>query len=372
MKQLTRRQAIVRSVVSAGAAGMAPLFTQARTLRSDEGVLIAPSVARLIGENRMAVHIDGWVYEHERRRLATAMLARWLGLDLDEIEPLDRDRFLERTRLFGKESQRGRTLRARVAGGAWSTLVPSDDRGRVQATLVVPTAAAWGERIDVEINDRQRSFVGEARLHGPRGLSIVSDIDDTIKHTQVLNRKAMLLNTFARPFAAVQGMSDWYARIAGASATTEPVAFHYVSGSPFQLLPALQGFVALERFPIGSVHLRSMDLGPSALFSKGASLRHKHTAIERLLLDFPLRHFVLVGDSGEQDPEVYGETARRHPERIRAVLIRDLGGDGATDSTTDSATDTEQAARYARAFAGVPRERWQLFTDPTALPVSWA
>ena len=78
-----------------------------------------------------------------------------------------------------------------------------------------------------------------------------------------------------------------------------------------------------------------------------------------MLADHPRRRFVLVGDSGERDPEVYGAIAREHAARIDAVLIRDVTGEPA------------DAERYRLAFDGVARERWRLFTDPAELPLRW-
>jgi phosphatidate phosphatase APP1 len=65
---------------------------------------------------------------------------------------------------------------------------------------------------------------------------------------------------------------------------------------------------------------------------------------------FPKRRFILVGDSGEKDPEIYGALARSQPGRIVGIFIRDVTGDA--------------AARYEAAFRGVPRETWAVFKDP--------
>lgn len=75
-----------------------------------------------------------------------------------------------------------------------------------------------------------------------------------------------------------------------------------------------------------------------------------------MLNDFPRRCFVLVGDSAEQDPEIYGELARANPERIAAIFIRDVTG------------EPVDAPRYAQALRGLPAGRSTLFTDPDGLP----
>ena len=81
----------------------------------------------------------------------------------------------------------------------------------------------------------------------------------------------------------------------------------------------------------------------------------KVQTIETLIASDPDRRFILVGDSTEVDPEVYGEMARRHPERIVHIFIRNIEGRIVTDE------------RAAEAFADIPAGSWTLFTDATAL-----
>ena len=140
------------------------------------------------------------------------------------------------------------------------------------------------------------------------------------------------------------------------AAADPAVSFHYVSGGPHQLYPALAAFLQAEDFPQGTVHLRSIDLA-AEIFSAGSDTRpHKLAVIGQLLGDFPGRRFVLVGDSAEQDPEIYGELARVHPDRIAAILIRDVTG------------EPFDAPRYAAALRGLPDGMVRLFTDPGQLP----
>jgi len=111
-------------------------------------------------------------------------------------------------------------------------------------------------------------------------------------------------------------------------------------------------------FPPGSMHLRESTTWRTVIPGNGESRAHKLAAIERLLEDFPLRRFLLIGDSGELDPEIYGEVARTWPERVEGIVIRDVTGEG------------RNAARYASAFAGVPSERWHIFRDGGAWPLN--
>jgi phosphatidate phosphatase APP1 len=342
-----------------------PQQALAVNLKDDEGALVFPTTARSLPDGaggvggRVAVRVQAWVHERESNRLATIALARVLGMSLDEMSEPERKLFLSRTALFGVDPQRGRRLMVQVGNAPAVALPLSDAQGVVRTTLIVPRNAAPGDVIPLTLTSQKRVISARAYWHDGEdatGLSIVSDVDDTIKHTQMRDKRVMLHNTFARPFLAVAGMASWYARIGAANAGC---AFHYVSGGPFQMLPPVQTFLDEQRFQAGSLHLRPLRLSPSALMDREATGLHKQAVITQLLADYPKRRFVLIGDSGEQDPETFGVVARAHPTRIVATLIRDVTG------------ETADAARYAAAFANVPRERWQLFNDPAALPMRW-
>lgn len=133
-------------------------------------------------------------------------------------------------------------------------------------------------------------------------------------------------------------------------------AFHYVTGSPWQLYPSLQSFLVDEGFPKGSFTMRHFRLKDSSFLDFLSSAEaYKVTTIDELLQRFPARRFILVGDSGEKDPEVYGEIARRFPDQIEAIFIRNV-----TEETADS-------PRFQSAFKSVPTKRWKLFAEPTEL-----
>lgn len=196
--------------------------------------------------------------------------------------------------------------------------------------------------------DDPREFTGEIHLLAPAGISVISDIDDTIKLTEVYDRKAMLRNTFREPFRPVAGMAELYqtwARVPG-------TAFHFISASPWQLYTALEEFRRQAGFPAGSYHLQSFRLKEDTFSDLFDTLEsHKRTAIESLLASCPGRGFILVGDSGQKDPEIYGDLARRHPGRIVRILIREVSGQGGEEE------------RYRRAFRDLPEKLCMVFRD---------
>ncbi|KAG0170355.1 hypothetical protein DFQ28_000993 [Apophysomyces sp. BC1034] len=194
-------------------------------------------------------------------------------------------------------------------------------------TLAHAQALAWAKSKDLcdarrlRIHATNRDFPpghGTVHLIEPKGISVISDIDDTIKHTNIPNgTRVVLANTFFRPTREVPGMAEaymkWY---------TQGASFHYVSNSPFQLTVMLDRFLRDHDFPLGSMHLRMEGSLLARLMEVPG--RAKRDAILQILHDFPTRQFVLIGDSGEIDLEIYAKIAAEHPTHILKIFIRDV------------------------------------------------
>ena len=101
--------------------------------------------------------------------------------------------------------------------------------------------------------------------------------------------------------------------------------FHYVSSSPWQIYDAVNQFLIDERFPLGSMHLKWFRLRDE-IFKRWQILRRKSKGgvIRSLIRRLPERSFVLVGDSGERDPEIYAKLASKHPSQITRICIRQI------------------------------------------------
>lgn len=330
--------------------GSGTLF--ARELAADEQVLFVPGTARSVGADRIELDVHAWIYEREERPRLAAAFARYLGFDRAAASAEDRERFDRRTRLFLVDSENRKRIALRLADGSRVELPRTRRGGRSDARVTMAASARaadaqWiGFSAELPPGDARR-FEGRALYVPAEGLSVVSDIDDTIKDSGVADRRTLLLNTFLRPFAAVPGMAARYRTLAGA----DGVRFHYVSSSPIQLLAPLLAFLEESGFPEGSLHLREATAWRTLIPREATAQARKRAAIARLLDDFPHRDFALVGDASEADPEIYGAIARDHPAQVCAILIRDASGAG------------RDTARYRSAFAGLPDERWQVFTD---------
>ncbi|GBB83650.1 hypothetical protein RclHR1_10350006 [Rhizophagus clarus] len=186
-----------------------------------------------------------------------------------------------------------------------------------------------------------RPSYGFVSLIEAEGISVISDIDDTIKLTGVASGpRVALSNTFLYDLCEVPGMAevymDWYNK--GAS-------IHYVSNSPWQLFPMLKQFFHVKRFPPGSAHLKFYnDLVKSLLEEPGLT---KSNYIKQIFEDFPRRKFILIGDSGEYDMEIYARIASMYPQQVLHVFIRDV-------STESLKKLSESSSKRSRSFPFIP------------------
>ncbi|SDN15037.1 Phosphatidate phosphatase APP1 [Daejeonella rubra] len=155
---------------------------------------------------------------------------------------------------------------------------------------------------------------------------IISDIDDTIIHTSAtdilaMSRRVFLHNARTRmPFA---GVSEFYKALQLGRDGKRNNPFFYVSSSPWNLYDLLKDFLDLNQIPEGPLLLRDFGLQDNKFISSG-HMGHKFKEIENILLTYPLLNFVLIGDSGQEDPKIYREIVRKYPERILAIYIRDV------------------------------------------------
>jgi phosphatidate phosphatase APP1 len=129
-----------------------------------------------------------------------------------------------------------------------------------------------------------------------------------------------------------------------------------VSASPWQFYAPLSDFISSNGFPAGFFSLKQVRWKDRSLFSLFESPdAYKIKAIEQILDRLPRRQVMLVGDSGERDPEIYATLARRHPKQIRRIFIRDV------------TNETANSPRYQQAFRDLSPDLWQIFSEPASL-----
>lgn len=154
---------------------------------------------------------------------------------------------------------------------------------------------------------------------------VISDIDDTIVWTHVGNRRRMLW-TLVRTNAATRkplaGVAALYRALHEGTAGDEGNPIFYVSSSPWNLYTPLVDFLRINGVPRGPVFLK--DWGRHTLYEWRDHGTHKLASIREIMAAFAHLPFILVGDSGEQDPEIYREIVREFPGRIAAIYIRSV------------------------------------------------
>jgi phosphatidate phosphatase APP1 len=152
----------------------------------------------------------------------------------------------------------------------------------------------------------------------------ISDVDDTVISTNVTNKLKMILTVILlnehtrRPF---EGVAAFYRALQKGASGSDDNPIFYVSNSAWNLYTLLVEFFKVQEIPIGPLLMR--DFGDHLLFPKDHD-NHKRTNIKGILETFPHLPFVLIGDSGEQDPEIYSEIVKEYSDRIRVIYIRSV------------------------------------------------
>lgn len=247
---------------------------------------------------------------------------------------------------------------------------------RFEAELATPLAPdrAWHE-IAIRAPETAAPEATGAIFVPPGDTSfvVVSDIDDTVMHTGVLNKLVMLWRLFmqsAESRVAFPGMAALCRALHAGPAGTGANPMLYVSRAPWSLYDTIDRFFGLHRIPVGPIlFLRDWGLHIQHPLPRRAR-DHKIALIRDMLALYDPLPFVLIGDSGQRDPEIYARVVREHPGRIRAIYIRDVsrGADRrraiealaeevvAAESTLLLAADTFAMASHAAEHGLIARE----------------
>jgi phosphatidate phosphatase APP1 len=159
---------------------------------------------------------------------------------------------------------------------------------------------------------------------------VISDVDDTVIHTDAFSLLRMARTVFlgnARTRLPFKGVAAFYQALLKGHEQQGINPLFYVSNSPWNLYDLLSDFFNLHNIPIGPI-LFLRNWGFTSKDQLPTRRReHKVKTAHTILQLFPHLPFILVGDSGEQDPEIYHELVTLYPHRIRAVYIRNVGRD---------------------------------------------
>ncbi|WP_299184296.1 App1 family protein [uncultured Aquimarina sp.] len=156
---------------------------------------------------------------------------------------------------------------------------------------------------------------------------IISDIDDTILHTGVASilKWRVIANTFFKNFdrrLPLEGTVQFYQKLKLGKAKKSTNPIFYVSNSPWNLYDYLTAFLKKHYFPEGPILLR--DFRTPFDKTPKPTAPHKQSEILNILKIYSDLKFILIGDSGEKDANIYTEIAEQFPDRILAIYLRSV------------------------------------------------
>lgn len=211
---------------------------------------------------------------------------------------------------------------------------------------------------------RETRFRGEALVAAADApFGVISDVDDTVLVTGATRLRSVLTRTLlqnAHDRLPFPGVAALYRAFEAAGAP-----LFYVSSSPWNLYGVLAEFLDLNDLPLGPLLLRDWGVTAEELLPLGHG-RHKRERIDEVLAAHRELPFLLVGDSGQQDPEIYADVVRRHPGRVKGVVVRHVGDEERAEAVRALSLplaadgvpfhlveDSAQAARHAEAHGWI-------------------
>ena len=233
------------------------------------------------------------------------------------------------------ESDEVPNAKLRISFEGKEHFVTTTNEGYFKFDLFTDVPITWTDmwhEVEVELVDAPYSFREQISVTADvlvppadAEYGIISDIDDTVVKTTATNLLAMSRNTFFHnahtrlPFA---GVSEFYKSLQLGRNGKRNNPFFYVSSSPWNLYDLLVDFLDLNDIPEGPLLLR--DFGLDVNKESSGHMGHKFKEIKQILEVYPHLNFVLIGDSGQEDPAIYREIVSKFPGRILAIYIRDV------------------------------------------------
>jgi phosphatidate phosphatase APP1 len=210
----------------------------------------------------------------------------------------------------------------------------------------------WWHSVDLELVAPLRENELPARAEGQVFVplpgcqfGVISDIDDTVLQTNAAHLLRMARTVFlgnARTRLPFKGVGAFYRALFSGASMASPAAgtaaagdvqpgpanpLFYISSSPWNLYGLLSEFFNLQNIPIGPIlMLRDWGISESEFLPTGHR-SHKLQSIEKVMGLYRDLPFILIGDSGQEDPEIYAEAVGEYPRRILAIYIRNVSRD---------------------------------------------
>jgi phosphatidate phosphatase APP1 len=237
---------------------------------------------------------------------------------------------------------------------------------KAEALLIKKWHTVHFELLDEIVENQPKIHAtGEVRIiPSDRERIIVSDIDDTImvSHaTQTFRKLRLMLFKNALTRTPFSNVALFYKALAEGKDKESDNPFFFVSSSEWNLYDLLEDFFHFNKVPKGIFMLRKLNSSIYKFWkSGGGSHEHKYEKIKSLLEFYPNRRFILIGDSGQHDPEIYTRIAFEFPGRIETIYIRKIRSRTFADRNEDllnkllkvktsylEIKDTHEAVRHA-------------------------
>jgi phosphatidate phosphatase APP1 len=230
---------------------------------------------------------------------------------------------------FSSDEISGATLKAIFRGQSWQ--LTTDEEGFFEHWLELSTPCEPKlHSVQLELlsplrpEQTQVHFTASVMVPSvSSSFGIISDIDDTIlKSDATRKRKAAQKIIFGNAFSreAFDGVAAFYQTL---HQDVNPV--FYVSSSPWNVYDVLLQFLELNTIPMGPLLLRDWGLSADEILPSN-HVKHKLSTIRQILQTYPDLPFLLMGDSGQEDPEIYKQIVKDYPSRILGIYIRDVPG----------------------------------------------
>ena len=202
-----------------------------------------------------------------------------------------------------------------------TSTITADRSGIVDVVVEASLPPGW-QRIELTVEGSTPVHAQVFIVAPDIEFGLVSDIDDTVMVTALPRPMLAAWHTFVvneHARSTTPGMPVLYERLIGRYPGAPVI---YLSTGAWNVAPTLTRFLSRNLYPPGALLLT--DWGPTAQRWFRSGQEHKASNLERLSREFPRIKWLLVGDDGQHDPEIYGAFLKEHPDHVRAVCIREL------------------------------------------------
>lgn len=212
----------------------------------------------------------------------------------------------------------------RWQGQRWTT--KTDEEGFVHLVVEPPAVRAGWHEVELSLEGVEHAratgyvfVIDETTEYG-----VISDIDDTVIDTKVthpLKRAYALFLSEARTRLPFEGVGAFYSALHEGTKPEITNPIFYVSSSPWNLYEHIDEFLRIHDIPYGTVLLRDWGLSATG-FAPNGKHTHKLDKIRDVFERTQPLPYILIGDSGQHDPELYAQVVSAFPGRVKAVYIR--------------------------------------------------